>query len=460
MVEEGKTLIEIDLNQFKLHIHIQDSMELSLHFNSPSRRFYLSVIALVVHEMKMRGNVASVPIEAHYDTLVLLNETIGGKAGSSDRENLLPRIYRKWKDALPDLEHAPLFTIPGRRKEYEDSVGKTYPFTDEEKDAWANLFEYKGSHENVRLRFSVGRLGATLDEVVITYGKEPNLSDEYSWDRFTGSLEQELYDPDSKDRVPVAPTPRKRSWWRPWPAVLGVVGLLLVGAALATWYFSFRTPKSISDGMFPIKSPLPLPDKPSIAVLPFANIGNAPEQEYFSDGLVDEIITALSKVPHLFVIARNSTFTYKDKPVKVQQVAEELGVRYVLEGSVRRVGDRVRITAQLIDAISGHHLWGERYDADMRDIFALQDELTMKIITALRVQLTEGEQALVYMRGTTNLEAYLKVLEARRHSRRLNPTDNLKARQLAQEAIALDPNYPYGYAQLSRARILCAKGAN
>jgi tetratricopeptide (TPR) repeat protein len=139
--------------------------------------------------------------------------------------------------------------------------------------------------------------------------------------------------------------------------------------------------------------------------------------------------------------------------VKVQQVAEELGVRYVLEGSVRRMGDRVRITAQLIDAISGHHLWGERYDADMRDIFAIQDELTMKIITALRVQLTEGEQALVYARGTTNLEAYLKFLEARRYSWRLNPTDNLKARQLAQEAIALDPNYPIAYMYLGSTHI-------
>ena len=453
MVEKSNTLIEIDLNQFKLHIRVQNGMELSLHFNSPSRKFYLSVIALVVTEMKKLGKVTSIPLESHYDTLALLNETIGERAGSSDRKNLLRRIYRKWKDALPDLEHAPLFTIPGRRKEYGDAIGKMYPFSDEEKDAWANLFEYKGSLEDVRLRFSLDRLGATLDQVVVTYGQEPNLSDEDSWDRFTGSLEQELYDPDSKDRVPVAPTPRKRSWRRPWPAVLGVVGLLLVGGAIATWYLSYRTPKSVSYSMFPIKSPLPLPDKPSIAVLPFANIGNAPEQEYFSDGLVDEIITALSKVPHLFIIARNSTFTYKDKPVKVQQVAEELGVRYVLEGSVRRVGDRMRITAQLIDGISGHHLWGERYDAEMRDIFALQDKLTMKIITALRVQLTEGEQALVYMRGTTNLEAYLKVLEARRHSRRLNPTDNLKARQLAQEAIALDPNYPMAYSYLGSTHV-------
>ena len=138
---------------------------------------------------------------------------------------------------------------------------------------------------------------------------------------------------------------------------------------------------------------LPLPDKPSIAVLPFVNMSDDPKQEYFSDGMTDEIITALSKVPNLFVIARNSTFTYKGKAVKVKQVSEELGVRYVLEGSVRKAGHRIRINAQLIDALKGHHLWAERYDRELRDIFALQDEITMKIIIALQVELTAGEMA-------------------------------------------------------------------
>ncbi len=122
----------------------------------------------------------------------------------------------------------------------------------------------------------------------------------------------------------------------------------------------------------------PLPDKPSIAVLPFNNLSGDPEQEYFSDGLTEEIISALSSVPKLFVIARNSTFTYKGKPVKVQQVSEELGVRYVLEGSVKKGGDKIRITAQLIDALSGHHLWAERYDRNLEDIFAVQDEITQR----------------------------------------------------------------------------------
>ena len=139
-----------------------------------------------------------------------------------------------------------------------------------------------------------------------------------------------------------------------------------------------------------------MPDEPSIAVLPFVNMSEDPKQEFFSDGITEEIITALSKVRHLFVISRQSTFSYKGKPVKVKQVSEELGVRYVLEGSVQRSADRIRITAQLIDALTGRHIWAERYDRDLKDIFALQDEITMKILTAIRVKLTEGEQASGY----------------------------------------------------------------
>ena len=157
-----------------------------------------------------------------------------------------------------------------------------------------------------------------------------------------------------------------------------------------------------------------LPDKPSIAVLPFVNMSGDPEQEYFSDGISEEIITGLSKIPQMFVIARNSSFTYKGKPVKAQVVSEELGVRYILEGSIRKSGNRIRITAQLIDAQTGHHLWAERYDRDMGDIFALQDEITMKILTALQVELTEGQQANVYGKGTDNFEAYMKYLQARK----------------------------------------------
>jgi adenylate cyclase len=248
-----------------------------------------------------------------------------------------------------------------------------------------------------------------------------------------------LMDPEAAGKVIGEKRPISRQWR--WAAL----ALIVVAGALAFWNFYLRPPFEPASVE---RMAYPLPDKPSIAVLPFDNMSGDPKQEYFSDGITEEIITALSKIPKLLVIARNSTFSYKGKPVKVQQVAEELGVQYVLEGSVRKAEDQVRITAQLIDALSGHHIWAERYDRDLKDIFAIQDEITKKIITALQVELTEGEQALVYGRGTNNLEAYLKVLQAAEVGRRLNQEDNLKARRMAEEAIALDPNYASAYREL------------
>jgi len=197
-------------------------------------------------------------------------------------------------------------------------------------------------------------------------------------------------------RVTVAGTSEeKRFGLRRWQwAALAMVAVLVIGAAaVAMWNFYLR-PSPPPVEVAREKTPgLELPKKPSIAVLPFVNIGGDPEQEYFSDGITEEIIITLSKVPHMFVIARNSVFTYKGKSVKVQQVSEDLGVRYVLKGSVQKSGEWIRVTAQLVDATTGHHLWAERYDRDLKDLFALQDEITVKILTALQMQLTEGEQA-------------------------------------------------------------------
>jgi len=197
------------------------------------------------------------------------------------------------------------------------------------------------------------------------------------------------------------------------------------------------------------KMAFPLPDKPSIAVLPFVNMSDDPKQEFFSDGMTEEIITALSKSPYLFVIARQSTFAYKGKPVKVKQVSEELGVRYVLEGSVRRSGEKVRITAQLIDAMTGYHLWAERYDRDLKEIFALQDEIALKILKTVHEKLQPADHARVLGKGARNLEAFLKAMEAREHFFRVTPEDNAMARNLYEEAIALDPQYAFAYVALA-----------
>jgi TolB-like protein/class 3 adenylate cyclase/tetratricopeptide (TPR) repeat protein len=197
------------------------------------------------------------------------------------------------------------------------------------------------------------------------------------------------------------------------------------------------------------KMAFPLPDKPSIAVLPFVNMSEDPKQEYFSDGMTEDIITDLSKISGLMVIARNSTFTYKGKPVKVKQVAEELGVRYVLEGSVRRSGDVIRINAQLIDAMTGVHLWAKRYDGTMNKVFALQDEITQKIVSALAVQLTGGEKEQVGLRATDNIEAYNALLEGVGHFFRYTPDGTAKAAAFFKKAIELDPNYGRAYAALA-----------
>jgi adenylate cyclase len=248
----------------------------------------------------------------------------------------------------------------------------------------------------------------------------------------------------------------KRGLGRTWRnVVVAVAAVLVLGAALVVWKFYLR-PTPIESALVD-RMAYPLPEKPSVAVLPLTNMSGDPEQEYFSDGLTEEIITALSKSDNMFVIARNSTFTYKGKAVKIKQVAEEMGVRYVLEGSVRKSGDRVRITAQLIDALRGNHLWAERYDRELKEIFALQDEITMKITTALQVKLTEGEQARMWEKGTDNLDAYLKRLQARERFRRFNKDDNVLARKLAEEAVSLDPNYAAAYAMLAWTHALDAR---
>ena len=460
-MESSRPAIRIDLNDFKLHLHLRNKTQLTLHFNSPSRRFYLSVIALVVNEMKKLGKIKTIPLQEHLDLLALLNESVGGAAGSSEKENLLPRIYAKWKNALPNLEEAPLFRVLGKKKEEGDgAIGKIYTFSDAEKDGWANLFDYMGSEENVRLKFAIDKIGVSLDETSIIFGNSHNGE---AWDQFVASLkkeeeEKEESEPVEESAVPElpvvpfsSPQERKISWLIQYRWVMLVVVIGIVAGAIWKIYLS---PVPIEVASVD-RMKYPLPDRPSIAVLPFVNMGEDPKQEFLSDGITESIINALSRVPRLFVIAQNSTFTYKGKPVKVKQVSEELGVRYVLEGSLQRSGDRVRITAQLIDALTGQHLWAGRYDRDLKDIFALQDEITIKILSGVQVKLTEGGEVLTaekyaekYYRGKQGLNCYLKLTEAWGYYHRGDIEGNNLARRMIEEAIAMCPDNPMGYTRL------------
>jgi len=232
-------------------------------------------------------------------------------------------------------------------------------------------------------------------------------------------------------------------------ALAVVVVLLLLAGGLAIWKYYTGTVSPPIEVASVEKMALPLPDKPSIAVLPFDNMSDDPKQEYFSDGITEDLITDLSKISGLFVIARNSTFTYKGKPVKVQQVAEDLGVRYVLEGSVRKAGDKVRINAQLVDATTGHHLWAERFDGTLGDIFSLQDRFTQKIVAALAVKLTADDESLLARRGTDNVEAYDAFLQGLEHHNLNTREDVVKAVEYLKKAIELDPDFARAHAQLA-----------
>ena len=245
--------------------------------------------------------------------------------------------------------------------------------------------------------------------------------------------------------TPLVESPPRVASQRRWQIASAVAAAAIVFGGLIWWqpWGPDFEPASIE------RMAQPLPDGPSIAVLPFDNMSGDAQQDYFADGMTDDLITDLSKIPGLFVIARNSTFTYKGTPVKVQQVAEDLGVRYVLEGSVRRVGDEVRINAQLIDALSGHHVWADRYDSEFTDIFDLQDKIIEQIVSALAINIKSAEAAEFESVETDVAPAYDAYLQGREHHRRQTAQDAGKAIAFYERAIELDPDYSRAYAGLA-----------
>jgi adenylate cyclase len=260
-----------------------------------------------------------------------------------------------------------------------------------------------------------------------------------------------LMKPETARKV-IANNKVRRKTWRK-AALSAIIVLVIVAGGFIGRYLYHRQTAQIEPASSD-KMAFPLPDKPSIAVLPFENLSGDPEQEYFSDGITEDIITDLSKISGLFVIARHSVFTYKGKAIKIAEVGRELGVRHVLEGSVRKANGRVRITAQLVDAATEGHLWAERYDRDLKDIFALQDEVTQKIVAALAVKLTEDEQERLVRKYTDNMEAYDVFLQGAEYINRFTKEANVQARQMFERAIDLDPEFAVAYATLGLTHFL------
>ncbi len=257
--------------------------------------------------------------------------------------------------------------------------------------------------------------------------------------------------PHSQPEASASPDKRPRRLRTALAAAAAVLLLLALGL-WASWPRPLGLLIDLAGVSGPPINP-PLPDKPSIVVLPFVNISGDPEQEYFSDGITEELTADLSRNPDLFVISRSSAFTYKGKPVKVEDVGREFGVRYVLEGSVRKAEGRVRITAQLIDATRGHHVWGEQYDGDLADIFVLQSKISEEIMTALGSTVRWAEYNRARALPTENLSAYDALLRGHFHLNRANRKDNAEARRWFERAIEMDPDYAGAYALLGHTYI-------
>jgi adenylate cyclase len=251
-----------------------------------------------------------------------------------------------------------------------------------------------------------------------------------------------LTDPEDAGKIIGEEKPKQ---WRLAVVSVAMVLVLFVGG-LTIWNFFIRPSPPLRDAVS---------EKKSIAVLPFDNMSNDPEQEYFSNGISEDLITDLSKIPNFLVISRLSSFSYKGKSVKIQQIAEELGARYVLEGSVQKANNNVRINAQLIDATTGHHLWADRYDGNTNDIFALQNKITQKIATSLAVKLTEDEQDRLTQKETNNIDAYEAFLKGSNiaNSLRNDVEKFVESFPWFEKAIELDPDYSLAYASLAETYI-------
>jgi len=426
--------ISLDLNTFAARLHFENKeTPLEIHFDKPSRRFYFSLVCLVVTEMKKSDTPDFIYIRKHENTLKLLDNSLAGENASKTVNGMWDKIRKAWRHRLPDLETGSLFTVLNRDQlaPYEKGGKFRYDCSEAECDAWANLFSYDETN-TWRLKFATDSADTDLKNVSVIFG---DLQDEAAWQEFTNGLKTQPKADGSQ--IPAAPL----RWKRVASAFAIVVSVVLLTVGI--WYSqtSHIEPAANQNDS----------NVASLAILPFLNMSGDPQQEYFSDGITDDLITDISKISYIYVISRNSTFTYKGKTAKVQEIGKDLDVRYILEGSVRKVGDKIRINAQLIDTTTGHHMWAERYDGNLGDIFELQDRITQKIVAALSIKLTETDLYHLSHRETANFEAYEAYLQGWEHQRRDTKSDLAEAVASFKTAIELDPKYSEAHAALSLA---------
>lgn len=446
--------VQCDLDAYKITLQFHGSESpLVVHFDTPSRRFYFSIIALIITEMKKQTRPGFVHIHRHQDVLTLLDKSLSGKNASEHLEGMWAKIKMAWRNRLPDLESAVLFKILDRDlvAPYEKGGKYRYQCAEAECDAWASLFGYD-ENNTWRFKFAVDSASVGLDDISVTLGDLRNNS---AWEEFINRLRIQPGDseilkepgvsataePASKDRV--GPKRARKVVWS-W-TVIAAAAII----AVVVWRFAVYKAPAPTQRVDLGVAVYPSSDKPSLAVLPFENLTGDPQQEFFSDGIADQLITSLSQEPYIYVAARTSSFTFRGKPMPAQEIATKLGVQYLIEGSVQRDKDRVRINVQLIDGRDGNHIWSKGYDRSNADLFALQDDISMEVMAVLNVQITGYTAGALKHSRPKILKAYEHYLRGLYYHLGRRPDDVLKARQFFEEAIQIDPHHGRAYTWLA-----------
>jgi TolB-like protein len=446
--------IQCDLAENKITLQFHGiNPPLVVHFDTPSRRFYFSIIALIIAEMKKQGRPGFVHMHRHQDILTRLDRSLSGKNASQHVEGMWAKIKMAWRHRLPDLESAALFKVLDRDlvSPYEKGGKYRYQCAEAECDAWAGLFGYD-ENNTWRFKFAVDSVSVDLADVSITMG---DLRDNAAWEEFIKRLridpsaDKTLNEPGGASAP--EPGPEDRVNYRRTRKVILVMAAVVAAAIIAAvvWRFAVYKAPGPTDSIDLRNAVYPVGDKPSLAVLPFDNLTGDPRQAYFSDGIADQLITSLSQGPYLYVTARTSSFTFKGKSLPAQEIAAKLKVRYLIEGSVQRDKDRVRINVQLIDGRNGNHIWSQGYDRDFADLFALQDDISMAVMAALNVQITGYAAGALKHSRPKNLKAYEHYLKGLYYHLGRKRDDVLKARRFFEEAIQIDPNYGRAYTWLA-----------
>jgi len=446
--------IQCDLAEYKITLQFPGrKAPLVVHFDTPSRRFYFAIIVLIITEMKKQGRPGFVHMHRHQNILTLLDKSLSGKNASEHVGGMWAKIKMAWRNRLPDLESAVLFKVLDREliSPYEKGGKYRYECSEEECDVWAGLFSYD-ENNTWRFKFAFDSVSVGLNDVSIALG---NLRDNSAWEEFINRLsikpgtDESLVEP--RDTATAEPSvedgsSRARTRQIMWSLAAIVVTAIIFAIGWRLTLYKTPIPAESVDLSMAV---YPLIDKPSLAVLPFENLTGDPQQEYFSDGVADQLITSLSQGPYLYVTARTSSFAFRGTPMQAQEIAAKLGVQYLIEGSVQRDKEQVRINVQLIDGRNGNHIWSGHYDRNFSDLFALQDEIAMAVMAFLNVQITGYATGSLKYSRPTSLKAYEQYLKGLYYHLGRRPEDVPRARQSFEEAIHIDPNFGRAYTWLA-----------